>query len=87
MTDFITALKAHAPRIQTGAMSGLDFGPIHSLNAVKYMAIKSNCEVEDIERGVLVTHKDVEGAFCLYKDTDGHIKLDAADADDVHGES
>lgn len=86
MTDFITAVKAHAPRIQNGGMTGLDFGPIHSLRTVLAMAHRGGFKTELADfNGYVIFHPDVEGAFRLFED-DGHVKLDAADAADVHGE-
>ena len=87
MTDFITAVKAHAPRITVGALSGLDFGPIHSLQTVVEMAHRDGFQTEYHDGRVWVLfHDDIEGAFRLYED-DGHVKLDADGAADVTEEA
>jgi hypothetical protein len=85
MGQIRTLLNRHGDDIFDGNVPGLNFGPIHSIDVVARMAEKDGFTVEPIDSGLLVFDDEIDGAFRLFTDAHGNVKLDAADADDFHG--
>ena len=84
ITDLI---KEYGNAIFSGAIPGLDFGPIHKLQTVANMAIREGFTAEDKAQGQrILIWKPETDAFVLITDNRGHVLLEAADAADVHGE-
>lgn len=85
MGQIRTLLEKHGDNIFDGSIPGLDFGRTYSLDVVARMAEKDGFTVEPVDSGLLVFDDEIDGAFRLFTDAQGHVKLDAADADDFHG--
>lgn len=85
MQSFYDAVATHGPRVFSGAIPGVDFGKTYGLSRLSSFAERTGFHVEALSaERVLIFHKDIDGAFVLYTTPNGHVMMEAADAEDIH---
>jgi len=87
MTEqFTNLLIEHGSDIFTDGHAGIDFGPMHKVDAIALMAEREGLDTWISWRGnwIIETNR-VEGSFMLRELPNGHIVLEAADADELNG--